>query len=298
MNSKKGNISILVMFVLLASSLLGVLALSYIQQMMKSSSGITSYYKSYYLAKAGVELSLVEIKNRGIWFQTNLDGGSDFVIQNFLCGSHCKLTADIVGNSDWLSQSLESGCVHPFVLAQKESLVIPLFKDDFAWTLAEIFTKPIHYTNLAEVFKNDQLTFQSSWFAGNVIYGVLITSGEDLASDGIFFKAWSLTDLPAFRQQFEDYLATLQDSTLSRNYASSYLIDQWMKIYLLISNTDVSAQSFCVRVNNDPNEASVYLPTSKFFITSQWSFAQQSTDLNAVYAQPIPGFLLNTYLSY
>lgn len=52
MKKKSGNISILVIFVLLASSLLGILSMNYVQQMMKQSSAVQSYYKSYYLAKA------------------------------------------------------------------------------------------------------------------------------------------------------------------------------------------------------------------------------------------------------
>ena len=49
---KSGNISILVIFVLLASSLLGILSMNFVQQMMQQSTIVNSYYKTYYLSKA------------------------------------------------------------------------------------------------------------------------------------------------------------------------------------------------------------------------------------------------------
>ena len=68
MKKKSGNISILVIFILLASSLLGILSMNFVQQMMKQSAVIHSYYKAYYLSKAGIELGLTQIKHRGIGF--------------------------------------------------------------------------------------------------------------------------------------------------------------------------------------------------------------------------------------
>jgi hypothetical protein len=52
MKRKSGNVSILVIFVLLASSLLGILSMNFVKQMMEQSAVVTAYYKSYYLAKA------------------------------------------------------------------------------------------------------------------------------------------------------------------------------------------------------------------------------------------------------
>ncbi|MBP7841845.1 hypothetical protein KA037_04220 [Patescibacteria group bacterium] len=48
---KKGNISLLVMFILLASSLLGLLSLYYVQQIQSFSRNVLSYYQSFSLAK-------------------------------------------------------------------------------------------------------------------------------------------------------------------------------------------------------------------------------------------------------
>ncbi|MEI7562882.1 MAG: hypothetical protein WCJ39_04170 [bacterium] len=57
------------MFVLLASSLLGVLTVTFVQHMIKQTDALYTYYQSYYLAKAGLEFSLAELPFRGIGFE-------------------------------------------------------------------------------------------------------------------------------------------------------------------------------------------------------------------------------------
>jgi len=69
MKKKSGNISILVIFVLLASSLLGILSMNFVQQMMKQSAVVHNYYKAYYLSKAGLEISLAQVASRDIGFE-------------------------------------------------------------------------------------------------------------------------------------------------------------------------------------------------------------------------------------
>ena len=88
---KKGNISILVIFVLLASSLLGVLAINFVQSMMKQSATVYNYYQSYYLAKAGVELGLAELGHRGVGFE-QIFSDPLFMSGNFLCAGRCSMT--------------------------------------------------------------------------------------------------------------------------------------------------------------------------------------------------------------
>jgi len=55
-----------VIFVLLASSLIGILTMNFVKQMVSYTNDMNSYNKSYYYAKAGLELALVEINNAGI----------------------------------------------------------------------------------------------------------------------------------------------------------------------------------------------------------------------------------------
>ena len=77
------------------------------------------------------------------------------------------------------------------------------------------------------------------------------------------------------------------------------MIDNGFKMYLLVSNNTVDPESFCVSVHaSESVPESAILPTDTFFLQSQSSFADQIVALDASYAQPIPGFLFNTYSDF
>ena len=128
---KKWNISILVIFVLLASSLLGILSMNFVQQMMKQSAVVNSYYKAYYLSKAWIELWLTAIRHRGIWFDYTMNTGDKIVIDNFFSGFAYSLSANISGTASSLSKKFRqsSGCEYPYVLTGGDSLIVPLFRE-------------------------------------------------------------------------------------------------------------------------------------------------------------------------
>lgn len=52
MKKRQGNISILVLFVLIAASLMGVLTMNFVNQMIYDANTVLSYYKSYYISNA------------------------------------------------------------------------------------------------------------------------------------------------------------------------------------------------------------------------------------------------------
>ena len=108
LKKKKGNISILVIFVLIACSLIGVLTMSFINQMLFISNATLSYYKSYYLANAGLELLLTEAKSSGVGFETSLGTGNQIFKENFSC-MNCDFSASISGTSLELSKAFWKG---------------------------------------------------------------------------------------------------------------------------------------------------------------------------------------------
>jgi len=299
---KRWNISILVIFVLLASSLLGILAMNFVQQMMKQSALVYSYYKTYYLSKAGIELGLVEIGHRGIWFEYTVNTGDAIVLDNFSLSSWSyALSMNISGMSSLLSQKFwqGSGCEFPYVLNGGESLIVPLFRDTYTWSVAETFVPEIVYQNLADLFKNEKIDIESLSPPDSVTFGLLILSWEELADNGIFFRSWSLTttSLVDFKTTFENYMTEI-DRNFANYYWSSQLIAQWFKMYLLISNTAQIDQSLCLHTLSTPLETVYLLPTDTFFIQSQASYSNQNVSLDASYAQPIPSFLFNISTSY
>lgn len=285
MHAKKWNISILVIFVLLASSLLGVLAMNFVQSMMKQSATVYNYYQSYYLAKAGIELSLPELSHRGIWFEQSMSG-LDILSGNFLCKEKCDMSFTLLGMSTVLGQQSVwiSGCQSPFVLTEGSSLVVPLFRDRFSWSISAWFTSPIVYTNLYGALQHANLQSTSS---AEVIFGMVVLSWEDLASDGIFFQTgdfpqWLSPFLDAFEQRFP---TLLHISNLSNADISPY------RFFFILSNPEDPPISFCLISQQA-------LPMQQYLIKSQWRYNQQTLGLESVYRQAIPNFLLNGYLGF
>jgi len=291
----KWNISILVIFVLLASSLLGVLAMNFVQSMMKQSATIFNSYQSYYLAKAGVELWLSELGHRGVGFeQTFTDSG--FMSQNFLCAGRntpCMMQLVLSWTSTYLSQQFRADptgedsvmvCQYPFVLAKWASLVIPAYKDITQQDLANNFSSVTKYQNLYPALRD--LEVHLSWSsASDVTFGLLILSGDNLADNGIFFQTWDIrTDISTFLNAFES-LQSLWFASLSLPDLAPY------RFVFMISNSSDALVSFCLT-------SKVALPTQQYYLKSRWAYDQQQLWLEAIYQQPIPDFLLNGYLNY
>jgi hypothetical protein len=52
----KGNVSLLVIFVLLASSVISLLSINQIQRLMTYGNMTSNYFRAFYIAQAGTEL--------------------------------------------------------------------------------------------------------------------------------------------------------------------------------------------------------------------------------------------------
>lgn len=298
---KKGNISILVIFILLASSLLGILSMNFVQQMMKQSSVVNAYYKAYYISKGWLELGFAQIHHRGIGFDYMIATGDNIVLDNLLCQPNCSLSTLLSGTASLLSQKFWQGntCDSPYELSGGQSLIVPLFRDTFVWWVRASFLSGIVYQNLADLFKNDKIQIINISSPDIVTFWLIILSGEDLHENGVFFRTWSLTtvSLSQFRVAFETYMAQI-DPAFTNYYWSLQLIEHGFKMYLMISNTALIEQSLCLQTISAPLQLIPVLPTDTFFLQSQASYADQYVALDASYAQPIPDFLFSTYSTY
>jgi hypothetical protein len=273
--------------------------MNFVQQMIKQSAVVHAYYKTYYLSKAWIELGLTQIKYRGAWFNYVVYTGDKIVLDNLLCKPNCTLSTTLSGTASLLSKKFWQGstCTSPYVLSGGTSLIVPLFKDTYAGSVSGSFTTGIHYQNLANIFKDDEITIQNISSPDMVTFWLLLLSGEDLHENGVFFKSWTLTtsSLRAFKTAFETYMIEV-DPALTNYYGLQQLIDHGLKMYLMISNTAQATQSLCLQTTSTP--LTTVLPTDVFFIQRQASYLTQKVALDASYAQPIPNFLFSTYSTY
>ncbi len=78
----KGNITIVVLLLMVASGLLALLTLQFVKHFLTSSNVLDNYYKAYYMARGGLETLLTEANVRGYGFQHDL-AQSPTVGQNY-----------------------------------------------------------------------------------------------------------------------------------------------------------------------------------------------------------------------
>ncbi len=287
----KWNISILVIFILLASSLIWILTMDFIKQMVSYTNDIYSYHKSYYHAQAGLELALTQIDNAGIGFSNKITSSDDIFVDNFDC-INCDFEVNIEWKTQYLSDSfwMGSGCNDDtaFVLWWWESMVLPMFTQANIVNNFAVFDEDIKYDNFILKYK-DYLKFMSNQsFNGKFNLWLIVLLDGEIQRDLLFVRSleWWENMFVKYFEKYENY------------YGDKVLQNDDYLVYLVISNIEDWDTSFCIHMN-DINmwwvEKIVELATTKFFISSISSFVGRTVWLQAIYGQPVPAFLLNTY---
>lgn len=80
----KGNVSLLVIFILLASSVISLLSINQIQRLLTYWNMTFNYFRAFYIAKAGTELWLTEVYHREAWFEHSVLSGDLIVTENLI----------------------------------------------------------------------------------------------------------------------------------------------------------------------------------------------------------------------
>ena len=287
----KWNISILIILVLLASSLIWLLTMNFLKQMLSYTNENYSYHKSYYFAKAWLELSLVEIDNSWIWFSNILSGWNSLFFDNFDC-EYCGFDVNIQWKTKYLSNKfwLSSGCNDDtaFLLKWGESFVLPMFLQKQISSNLEAFSPPEYSFDLLKHRKGLEF-IQNQDYGWKVNLWLIILSGNDIQRDYLLIKSYE-TSIDIFKNYFKEF---------DKFYWSELLDGAKFLSFLIVSNTDTKDLSFCVHSDNIlywwvPQD--IYLPTTNFYISSIWTYLNRSVGLQAIYGQAIPWFLANTYL--
>lgn len=110
MKNPKWSILIIVLFLLIVTSLIGVIVMVYVRSMLAFTNRFHDYQQAFYMANAWLELELVKIRNHAFGYQEKIETGSQTVIKNFSnnCIKECTFEAYLKTNS--------------FVLGQKEQI--------------------------------------------------------------------------------------------------------------------------------------------------------------------------------
>jgi len=293
MTVKKGNISIFVIFVLLASSLLWLLTLIFVQKLLRYQSVAIGYYQSYYTAKAWIETALALDKIRGVWFSYTVP--QTLITNNLDCGEACALQTTITARSSFIQDQywLASSCTSGIVLKSAQIKTIPLFYDDGTGDIVTLFTTPTTYTSL--VSRRSDIDISSNVFGSidRVAIGVLTLSGTELVPNWSFMQEYTMTPLDSsltnFWNDYDDYVQL----TL---WAGIDLYDASYQSYLMIANTsETNELQLCVSLDPWLYGGSDALGQEIVFINSIGSFGGYRVGLQAVLDNSIPQYLLQTY---
>ena len=157
----KGNISLLVIFILLASSVIALLSINQIQHLLTYWNMTFNYFRAFYLAKAWTELWLTEVYYREAWFENMINSWDSVITENLVwiyTWFDPHFTMNISWNFLYLTDDVRytDGCDsgNRIVLGTWEGVVLSLFKDSTS-SIQQILT----WTNESNIkrLSNDEI---------------------------------------------------------------------------------------------------------------------------------------------
>lgn len=273
------NISILVILVLLACSLMGILSMNFLNNLLSYTDNSYSYYKSYYFAKAGLELALTEIDNSDVWFSQEILINN--VINSNFGWEEEWFNVSILWKSPFLSnefwKTFDCNEITALSIPAKWSMTLPMFYDNSS-DYDTILSPNSVYDYLANAW--DKLEVRYLWEQNPVLdIWVIFQSWDSILWDYIYMT-WLTFNSTFFKNYFKNFNSMYPD-VLNYKYLS----------YIVISNPTDSEVKFCV------NAWESSWPTTKYFISSRWQYRGKTVWLQAIYAQPLPSFFINPYVN-
>ena len=273
---------------LLASSLMGILSIIFLNNLISYTDDMYGYYKSYYVAKAGLELALTEINSSDVWFYHLLTSENAINTNNFDCvGCHFKSVVkwrnSVLSDYFWVNNECNEDTA--LSLLPWQSMTLPMFYDkssDFSTIFSDDENFEILYNDGGNlIFKwinvgmvenlNMGVIFQEMWWGTNLdyLYMTWITACSNLFKE--YFRA------------FESYYTDVYSLIWNKKYLP----------YIVLSNPSNNQNEikFCI-----VDEKWKEWPTTKYFISSIWEYMGKTVWLQAIYAQPVPSFLINPYI--
>lgn len=262
-----GNITLLALFVLLASALIGVLVTLFMKNFIRYSDDIASYEKANYAGKAWTELALAMIGSRGIGFSFTINSWNA-IMDNFscpflvegeeICPQKPNFSLGISGlaltksNNPWISDSCEDEKnyleVKPWF-----SVILPLFYDQGDESTIENNLKNNTRSALQSL---NGLVMKGKW---NWKFGITAFEGNQLSLFSWDGEADSIKEWNLFNGK---------------------------ESYLIIANPSLTTSSSLCITRNDG-----YLPQETVKIVSIGSFKNRQLGTETFATKKLPDFL-------
>jgi len=279
----KGNISLLIILILLASSVIALLAINQIQNLMTYWNMTYNYFRAHYIAKAWLELWLTEVYNREDWFSTSINSWDSINTGNFVwwfngLSDHLDewesltwyswfepyFTMTITGSFNYLTNDItnSNNCTddNKIVLWTGEWLVIALFTDTTEWSINKIINSKTWDSSVLNNVKN--LTMEGRVWKNEYTFW-FFTFDNERNNTNVLVETW--TDLSSFVD----------------------ILDIDNKSYLTIRNSWDSTWSFCIGWD-------WLIPSSNSLITVQAHYWDMEVWLQSQVIKQTPFWALNS----
>lgn len=261
---------LLVLFIMMVSSLLGLLISHYTNNLISISRLYNDYYKAYYYAYGGLELGLAQTKNHGYWFEDTL---SYTTFSGCVIGTWCRFTMDISSRQWTISDDITDwdDCAEAlseevyYTLTEGEALIIPLFWDNTAW-----FATPA-YTIVTDA---DLVAMTPALYStGTVseVYGIKVLD----------------EDLENYNTSLESEVGNPDPYSFAEDI-SGYASSPTNKNYLIFTNADGDDKQFCLELNDSDNP----LPGKYTVITSLGYYWRAQVSLGANKTNQLPSYIV------
>ena len=278
----KGNISLLVILILLASSVISLLSINQIQRLMTYGNMTFNYFRAFYIAKAWTELALTEVYYREAWFEHTVNSWDDVVTENLVwiySGFNPYFTMAISWNFRYLTNDVRytNECTgeYKIVLGTWEWVMLSLFRDRtsnigniLTWTIEDSI-RELEGSNIKNLRMSD-LVRKGDW-------------------PNKYFTFW-LFDYNSTWDMENIFVETWNDNSRFSTFLNNIDNMGWNRKYLTIKNswTWDEVAEFCIFMNNNG-----LIPYSDSLVTVQANYGDMEVGLQSVIKKWVPDWTLN-----
>lgn len=270
----KGNVSLLVIFILLASSVIALLSINQIQRLLTYWNMTFNYFRAFYLAKAGTELWLTEVYYREAWFEQTIDSWNAIVTENLVwvySGFNPYFTMNISWNFLHLTDDVRytDKCDenNKITLGTWEWIMLSLFTDETEW-FSKILSSEENDTIIQEL-KNEEIENLKSDSIWDFTFWIFAYNDWNMAD--IIVKTWN---------NLINFLNNLEVSKFLDTY------EGYPRKYLTIKNSWDEPISFCISWR-------WYIPYSDSLITVRGNYGDMEVWLQSVVKKEVPSWSLD-----
>lgn len=270
----KWNISLLIILILLASSVIALLSINQIRNLLSYWNATFNYFRAYYLAKAWTELWLAEVYNREDWFNHQISTWDSIVINNLIeaySWFNPYFDVDINSNFKILTNDIRytSDCSNEnrITLWTWDGIMLALFndntkntKDILSWWYISI--EPMNEENVKKLDFDHELGIWNN----NITFWLFIFNKKNTSMEKLIVQKWG--DLNEF---------------ISDNI---WLYDGNWRAYLTIKNSWNKDVSFCIKWKWN-------IPYHDSLVTVRWNYWDVEVWLESVVKKSTPSWSLD-----